>query len=145
MGNDDNDYAQFLKHTYASKSVLFLGKKEEITAYLAIADLFVIPTKDEGRKEGMPIAPLEAMACQRVVIGSNIAGIKDILQAFPHCLFKPNDPLTLKQMINAFRVMDTNIREQQAKQMRKVIETSFPIEKFISRHESLYINLVNNT
>src|SRR5690606_19860753 len=36
--------------------VKFLGKKSDVRLFFAQANLYVIPTLDEGRKEGMPMA-----------------------------------------------------------------------------------------
>ena len=66
VGDYNNDYGLPLKAEYEKyNNIRFLGKHLDVRPYLAMADLFAIPTKDEGRKEGLPIAPMEAMASGR--------------------------------------------------------------------------------
>ena len=78
----------------------------DVRPYLALADLFIIPTKNEGRKEGMPIAPLEAMAMGKIVLGSNVSGVTDILKEFPENLFEAGNIKELERKIVKFKSMD---------------------------------------
>ena len=69
VGDDQSTYATKLKQQYAHLNHLyFVGKQMDVRPYLAVADVFVIPTLGKG--EGLPIAPLEAMASGRIVLGS---------------------------------------------------------------------------
>lgn len=142
IGSDDNEYGEMLKSTYQSDSIEFLGKKEDVRPYLALADVFVIPTKDEGRKEGMPIAPLEAMASGRIVLGSRISGIKDILAPFENCLFEPSNTRKLSEKIKLIKGMSISEREALANAMRAHVLQNLSIEKCITDHEDLYKTLV---
>ena len=142
VGNDQGEYGQELKKRYRSnKNVVFAGKQLEVRPYLAMADLFVIPTKDEGRREGIPNAPLEAMATECVVLGSNISGVKDILRAFPECLFEASNVDVLAEKISYIKNMNTMDRENLAKKMRTQVVKEFSIEDFIKKHETLYLKL----
>lgn len=144
VGNNENAYGQSLKQTYQSENVLFLGKQMNIIPYLAVADGFVIPTKDEGRKEGLPIAPLEAMACQRLVIGSEVAGIKDLLEPFDAFLFKAGDSEQLSEKLAVLKQYSENERDAMAKKMRDFVSTNFSLKSCIKAHETLYQNLKNS-
>lgn len=143
IGDDSSDYGQSLKNGYQSDQVKFIGKQVDVRPFLAMADLFVIPTKDEGRKEGMPIAPLEAMSTATVVLGSNISGIKDILDPFPNCIFEPSNEEQLAQKIDNIMCMNDLEREKLGLEMRAYVENNLSLEKCISNHEFFYTNLVN--
>ncbi len=138
VGNDTSDYAKRLKSNFNDNNILFLGKQLDVRPYLSNADVFVIPTLDEGRKEGMPIAPLEAMASKRIVIGSRVSGIKDILKTFPDWLFTPSDINGLVSRIMKCMQMTTVERETIANNMRAYVEQELSINNFISEHENLY-------
>ncbi|MFD1064150.1 glycosyltransferase [Winogradskyella litorisediminis] len=144
VGDDTSDYAVNLRKEYESNQVIFTGKRQNIKSYLALADVFVIPTKDEGRKEGQPIAPIEAMLSGRVVLGSKISGIKDILQPFQDCLFQPNSVEDLKRNLEMVMQMDVNQRAELAKEMFKFASNHYTIEKSTALHETLYLNLYRN-
>ncbi|SHH39151.1 glycosyltransferase [Winogradskyella jejuensis] len=144
VGDDTSDYAKNLRKEYESNQVIFTGKRQNIKSYLALADVFVIPTKDEGRKEGQPIAPIEAMLSGRVVLGSKISGIKDILQLFQDCLFQPNSVEDLKRKLEMVMQMEVSQREKLAKEMFEFASNNYTIEKSIELHETLYLNLYRN-
>lgn len=144
VGDNENAYGQSLKQNYQSDNILFLGKKMDVIPYLSVADVFVIPTKDEGRKEGLPIAPLEAMACQRLVVGSKISGIKDVLQPFDDCLFTSGDSLDLSEKLLDLRHYSENERDAKARKMRDFVNVNFSLMSCIKAHEALYLEFKNN-
>jgi len=141
IGNDKGAYAQSLKKmTDENSTIHFLGKKADVRPYHSIADLFVIPTLALG--EGLPVAPLEAMASGKIVIGSNVSGVKDILKPFPSCLFAPNNVEDLKASISNIMNMEHDERIQLAKEMRTHVENEYSMEQFIKMHTELYKNMV---
>lgn len=143
VGNDQNEYAQNLK-TYCknNKNIIFTGKQLEVRPFLALADVFVIPTKDEGRREGIPNAPLEAMATECVVLGSNISGVKDILKAFPQCLFEASNVEELAEKILYIKNMSIEEGHTLGRAMRDQVIKEFSIKEFLKNHETLYLDLV---
>ncbi|MDN3492416.1 glycosyltransferase [Winogradskyella bathintestinalis] len=145
VGGDSSDYAVMLKSKYKAYShIKFIGKQLDVRPYLALSDLFVIPTKDEGRREGIPNAPLEAMAMNRIVLGSNISGIRDILKVFPDCMFQADDISDLKDKIKTIMNLSEDKRLALETQMRRRVVDEFSIEDFIERHQSLYQELVKS-
>ncbi|WP_299114679.1 glycosyltransferase [uncultured Winogradskyella sp.] len=141
VGDDSSDYAINLKEKYANSNIIFTGKKQDIKSYLALADVFVIPTKDEGRKEGQPIAPIEAMLSGRVVIGSRISGVKDILSSFQDWLFEPSSVSDLKKKLESVTQLHQEERRQLAKRMFEIASENYNIEKSIQMHEVLYLKM----
>jgi glycosyltransferase involved in cell wall biosynthesis len=79
--------------------VIFTGwlKKEELWKILYAANLFILPSI----REGMPNAMLEALGAGLPCMGSNIAGVKDILQ-YDELLFDPLNEETLIEKIWQF-------------------------------------------
>ncbi|HVO67334.1 MAG TPA: glycosyltransferase [Syntrophales bacterium] len=70
------------------KKVIFTGwlEKEELWKIYLASDLFVLPSLSEG----MPNAMLEALGFNLPCMGSNIPGIRDILQ-YDELIFDPGD------------------------------------------------------
>jgi glycosyltransferase involved in cell wall biosynthesis len=145
VGSDTSEYAISLKSKYKMYShVSFVGKQLDVRPYLALSDLFVIPTKDEGRREGIPNAPLEAMSMKRIVLGSNISGVRDILNVFPNCMFQADDVLGLKRKIEMVINMSASERMNLEDRMRERVVDEFSIEDFIERHKLLYLEVTNS-
>jgi len=142
VGDYNNDYGHEIKSTYESEAFIFLGKKQDVRPFLALADVFVIPTRDEGRKEGLPIAPLEAMAMGKIVIGSNISGINDILSNFKDYLFEAGSIKGLSEKIDCVRRLPNEKRIAESEKIRQHVEELYDISDVIFRHQQLYKKLV---
>jgi glycosyltransferase involved in cell wall biosynthesis len=140
VGNKDNLYGHSLERDYASKQIHFIGKKLDVRPYLAVANVFVISTLDKG--EGLPIAPLEAMASGRLVIGSNAPGIKDILSNFESFLFESGNSAALTKVLISIISLNPEERLRLGRELRRNVENSYSLESCINHHESLYINLL---
>lgn len=65
LGDDRDKYATILKQLVIDlkleNQIRFLGKHTDVRPFIRNSDLYVIPTLNEGRKEGMPMALVEAM------------------------------------------------------------------------------------
>ena len=74
------------KELEVERKVIFTGwlEKEKLWKIYVVSDLFVLPSLDEG----MPNAMLEALGSGLPCMGSNIPGIRDILQ-YDELLFDP--------------------------------------------------------
>lgn len=141
VGKDTGAYAEKLKvMAKESNAIYFLGKQLDVRPYHALADLFVIPTLELG--EGLPMAPVEAMSSGRIVIGSNVSGVKDVLKDFPECLFAPSSVESIKKKILEMKSLSRQKKETMQLEMRSYATTHFSKENFISNHEKLYIELI---
>ncbi|WP_399552612.1 glycosyltransferase [Streptomyces sp. YIM 98790] len=83
----------------APEGVVFAGRADDPWPWYAAADLLVQPS----RWEGMALAPLEAMACGRAVVLSDVDGARESLPAglAGPCLVPPEDPAALAGAITA--------------------------------------------
>jgi len=78
------------------KKVIFTGwlEKEDLWKIYLSSDLFILPSLSEG----MPNAMLEALGSGLPCMGSNIPGIKDILQ-YEELMFDPSDKKAIGEKI----------------------------------------------
>ncbi|MFI9616333.1 glycosyltransferase family 4 protein [Streptomyces sp. NPDC052023] len=83
----------------APEQVRFAGAVADPLPWYQAADLVVLPS----RWEGMALAPLEAMACGRPVVTTDVAGARESLPPalVPHCLVPPEDPPALADAVTA--------------------------------------------
>ena len=146
IGDTNNEYGIELLELVKSKQlvdkIVFSGKKSNVVDYLNHAEIFVLPTKDEGRREGTPVAMLEAMANSKVVIGSAIPGINDQLQNFPNHLFEAANTNDLKNKLELFMKNSTEENKIIGQQFKNLVESEFTIENEIRNHELLYLSIL---
>jgi glycosyltransferase involved in cell wall biosynthesis len=57
--------------------------REQVIATLALADVVVQPSvpSSDGRREGIPVALMEAMACGAPVVASELSGIPELIDS----------------------------------------------------------------
>lgn len=81
----------------APASVRFVGAVDDATPWYQAADLVVLPS----RWEGMALVPLEAMACGRPVVVTDVDGARESLPPalVPHGLVPPQDPEALARSL----------------------------------------------
>jgi glycosyltransferase involved in cell wall biosynthesis len=145
VGDDRDPYADYLKSLVAdisASNIKFVGKHSDVRPFLSAADLYVIPTLDSGRKEGMPMALVEAMSMGVPVLGSNITGINYVLKDFPEFLFMAGNETELAKKIKAMMSRTERERIEIGTNLRLYCESNFSLEKFINAHTNLYNSLV---
>lgn len=108
-GTGDKPYEEELKHYVKKlnleKNINFLGYISEARKRIIynLCDLYIMtsmPTDERGDSEGFGITFLEANACGKPVIGTNVGGISDAINdGFNGFLIKPNDSLELEKIL----------------------------------------------
>lgn len=147
LGDNANDYGRYLaslsKELDIEKQVYFLGKKTDVRPYIAASDLYVIPTLNEGRKEGMPMALVEAMSIGVPVLGSDISGINFVLKDFKNLLFQAGDESILAKKIIRLKALPKQERFKMGDELRSYVVQNFNYDIFIAEHQKLYKEIIN--
>jgi len=73
-GPDRQSAEDLAKELGVYEDVRFLGKQEQISEILSIADLFILPSESES----FGLSALEAMACSVPLISTNTGGLPEI-------------------------------------------------------------------
>ena len=145
LGDYHNPYGKYLlelcNNLGIQTQVKFLGKKTDIRPFIVQSDLYIIPTLDSGRKEGMPMALVEAMSMGIPVLGSDISGIRYVLKDFPNLLVRAADSTKLSDKILKFRHQSKVDRQELGITLRDYCIVNFNMKKFIDAHELLYLKL----
>jgi glycosyltransferase involved in cell wall biosynthesis len=140
VGNDQSNYVEQLKHKYLKdhSNIIFTGKQLEVRHHLSMADVFVIPTKNEGKREGMPMAPVEAMSLGVPVIGSKVSGITDILEGFEDWVFEASNIDELSKLLHqAYKLPNSELKEI-GRRMREKVKNQYTFKAFIASREHIY-------
>ncbi|MBG44357.1 MAG: glycosyltransferase [Aequorivita sp.] len=148
LGDNANEYGSYLaslcKDLNMEQQVEFLGKKSDVRPYITASDLYIIPTLNEGRKEGMPMALVEAMCMAVPVLGSNISGINYVLKDFKNLLFEAGNEILLSQKILDLKILSEAERKKLGNELREYVKANFNYKKFIEAHQKLYKKLMKS-
>ncbi|WGQ11143.1 glycosyltransferase [Pedobacter gandavensis] len=138
----DQDWPfEMIKELDIAHHVNLLGLKTETSTFLEKADGFVL----SSFLEGMPNALLEAMAYQKPVIASAVAGIEELLENVDGgFLFKQGDAIELASKMKRIMHMPVQEREAMAKNGRRHIEQYFSEEKVFQDWLSLIGQFAEN-
>jgi len=135
-GEWKKDLIKLAKKLKIEKNIIFTGfiPEKEKPEYFAACDVFILPSTNKS--EGFGIVSLEAMACGKPVIGSDVGGIPFVV-GDAGILSKPKD---VKSISNALLKVLGN--EKLARRMgtksRKRVEKHFAIRKLAEKTERLF-------
>ncbi|MFE6825970.1 glycosyltransferase [Streptomyces sp. NPDC057690] len=126
----------------APESVLFAGAVADAVPWYQAADLVVLPS----RWEGMALAPLEALACGRPVVVTDVDGARESLPAAlaPRCLVPAEDPAALAGAV-AGLLLDPLLRESLGQQGRRHVLTTHDVRRTAGAVAGVYRELLTTT
>lgn len=114
-----------------------LDPVDEIERYYRCADIFILPSHNEG----MPNALLEAMASGLPCVATRTSGTVDLIsEGETGFMFDPGDAMALRAALSRLMESHSNTIAPRA---RKFIENNYSIEAIAERYESLYRFLVD--
>jgi colanic acid/amylovoran biosynthesis glycosyltransferase len=142
---DGRDYAMLKALTSElglDSQVVFHGQKtrDQIIELLQSSDLLVAPSvqSSDGRKEGIPVVIMEAMACGLPVVASRISGIPELVSDDGvGRLVAPTDVSGLAAAIQAF-AEDGKLREDVGIRARQRVVEQFSVVHSADRLSRLF-------
>ena len=138
----DPEYAAALRRAVREANVEdrveFLGEIRDVPALLVELDIFALPTWDEGRMEGCPVALLEAMASGRACVATDIPGSRDIVvPGQSGMLVRPRDAAALAEALGRL-AGDPRLRQDLGAAATARMLDVFSIEREVRAYEDLY-------
>ena len=120
--------------------IILTGHCNKVAEYMQAADVFVLPSK----REGLPNALLEAMACGLPSIVYDIPAVKKIFEQEPPILrvLEEYNPGKLADII--LKTLDPNKGRQLGHRAYNFILNEFSIEEIAGKYIKLYSELVEN-
>jgi L-malate glycosyltransferase len=117
--------------------VRFLGKQEQISEILSIADLFILPSETES----FGLSALEAMACSVPLISTNAGGLPEInIEGKTGYLSNVGDVASMSQ--HAIYILGDDERLLQFKKAAIAQARKFEKQHIIPLYEKLYCDVI---
>ena len=117
--------------------VSFVGARTDVPLWLAAADVVVVPS----RWEGMALVPLEAMACARSVVATDVNGVADSVPADAGAIVPLDDPAALVGQL-ALRLEDPVLAGQEGWRGRSHVEAKHDATVSARELARVYLRLV---
>jgi len=120
--------------------VELLGFRKDIAELFASSHIVVLPSY----REGLPKVLVEAAACGRAVVTTDVPGCRDAIEPNVTGLLVPvRDSVALADAIQRL-IDDPALRQQMGRAGRELAEREFAIEKVVQQHLDIYRELETN-
>jgi glycosyltransferase involved in cell wall biosynthesis len=140
-GNLRSTYQAWTAELGLEDRVVFCGRvsDEELPAHYALCDLLVLPSVTMGEAFGVVL--LEAMACGKPVIASNLPGVRSVVSdAEDGLLVRPEDVDDLAEKIEV--LLDSPRREEMGRRGRAKVEEKYAWRRIVPKLERVYEEVV---
>lgn len=134
-GGEREQLVQLIGSYRLEKRAFLLGFVPDIRQYLNAADIFLMPS----RKEGLPLALLEAGHAALPVIAGNVGGIPEVIGHGKNgLLIAPDD---IDALADALTRLLTNRAEAEklGKELQKTVRENFSEEEMLTKTAALYL------
>lgn len=121
------------------RHILFIGRipPKEVPYYLAACDIVVVPSVIEA----FGLVTVEAMACGKPVVGSNVGGIPEVIKdGVTGYLVEPRDPEDIAEKI-VYLLENKDLAKKMGENGRKRTEKNFNMERRIDKILAIYSEL----
>ncbi len=133
-----NEMKGLTKRIGLTESVQFMGHVSNVVEFLHMADIFVLPSLQEG----MPNALLEAMACGLPVIGTRIGGVVDIIDDRKNgILIEPGNVKSLARALGEL-LENESLRNELGERAYEKIKREYSLDTVVGKYIQLYSNLL---
>jgi len=121
----------------AGAGVELAGSREDIVDWYTAADVVVLPS----RWEGMSLVPLEAMACARSVVATDVSGAREAIGDEAGAVVPTGDLDALAEAVSE-RLGDPSRADAEGRAGRTRVEASFDIRRTTEATAEIYAELI---
>ena len=133
-----NVLVNLVRNMNIEKSVEFIMRTEDTRVELAMMDIFVMSSLEEG----LGLALMEAMVSGKAVVGTDVGGIKSLIKNNVNgLLVKPADSESLAAAIMQL-INDPEKAKVYAREATKFIYGNFSLDKMCDGTEGAYLECV---
>jgi glycosyltransferase involved in cell wall biosynthesis len=126
------------KNLNIEKKVLFLGERFDIENILAISDIVILSSSYEA----LGLSLIETMAAKKPVIGTNVEGIKEIIEHGKNgFLVNFGDKDKMAEYI-LLLLNDSGLRQKMGENGFEFVKAKFFLEKMLENYQNLYFSIL---
>ncbi len=119
------------------ENVKLAGARSDISDLLHAADVFVLPSV----REGFPVSLIEAMACGKAIVATDVGGIPDAITGGENgILVSPGDTLALAEAVEKL-LTDKDLAERLGRAALRTAAEKFGLQHIAQRIKDLYFDL----
>ncbi len=137
-GNPTSVTQQELDQWAAVGQLALLGYRHDIAAQYAAANIICLPSY----REGLPKSLVEAAACGRAVVTTDVAGCRDAITPDVTGLLVPIKHAVLLADAIQSLIENPELRKNMGFAGRTLAEEAFAIEKIVEQHMDIYQELL---
>lgn len=120
-------------------NITFIGWRNEVVPLYAVADIFVLPSLEEGLSNSL----LEAMAMEKPIVTTNVGGNKDVvIDRENGFLVPPHDSASLASKIVEL-IESPSTREKMGRLNREAVKKNYSWENCVSKVQDVYKDLIS--
>jgi len=125
-----------VKEINLEDKVFFVGVQQDIISILSISDLYMLPSESEG----FGLSALEALSCEVPVIGTNIGGLKEVIEEGKSgYTFDPDDIDSMSEA--AIKILkNKEVRMEmgtEARKRAKLFDSSVIVPQYLDYYERI--------
>ena len=138
VGNPASVDEADLSTWYNSGVIELLGYKHDVAQVFAQSNIVVLPSY----REGLPKVLIEAAACGRPVVTTDVPGCRDAIEPdVTGLLVPPRNAVALADAIQRL-LLDAELRARMGQAGRRLAEREFSVEKVVAAHMAVYRKLM---
>lgn len=140
FGNPTSLSDSELRDLKNEKIVKFIGYQENVYDFLVSSNIVVLPSY----REGLPKILIEAAACGRATVTTDVPGCRDAIEADKTGILVPvRDPNKLAEAVEKL-INNPEMRIQYGKAGRELAKKEFSIEEVVKNHLVIYKKLLSS-
>jgi len=121
-----------------ARHCLFLGYQDDVSAFFAAFDAFVLPSANEGT----PVVAIEALAAQRPVVATRVGGVPDVVRdGVDGFLVEPGDVDALASALERL-AGDPDLRARMGAAGRERVLPRYAVGRLVDDVDLLYRSLL---
>ncbi len=124
----------------AGSGIVFVGYTDDVPAYLAAADIYVLPSETEG----LPNSLLEAMSAGLAVVATSVGGTPDVIEhGVDGLLVEPGNSEMLRSALVKL-LGDDSLRQDLGRSARQKVVSSYSLPVIAERLREVYDFVTDN-